>query len=341
MNTKKNALVKDKSHYTYKISLFLCLFLVVVSFSISLLYHFGGGVVKNKLETESESQTFIKRKFGDFLKIDSSKLKDPTTPSITDTTRRQKEIELKAQLYQKREGAYQSQKTSLVTNLSLMLVLLVLGMYVLFYKPTQLHIPIVNLDLPDKLFYVVIPMAIAYSMFQFQLTLNAAIDSRMILELMTDDLEHIGTYQVTYFHSNARNLVDQGLIDTWCTYYYKIFDEGMHKGSHQSISFLVLFGFYGVFFGLIFATCLNIIVTYAKANYNKILSAFLLFNAVLTILTWSFGIIAWYNHTALFMTWIWLVALIAVYIWNRNGERYVAKLMDKRAEKKSTISGDE
>ncbi|ASS49264.1 MAG: hypothetical protein A3D31_03940 [Candidatus Fluviicola riflensis] len=160
----------------------------------------------------------------------------------------------------------------------------------------------------------------------------------MILETMTDDLEHIGGYQVEYYYSNARNLVDHGFIDTWCTYYYDVFSDGINVGSHEKVSFLVLFGFYGVFFGLTFATCLNLIVTYSKANYNKTLSLFLLFTAVVTILTWSFGLIAWYHHAALLMTWIWLVALIAVFIWNKNGDRYVARLMNKRASKETQVS---
>jgi hypothetical protein len=340
MNTKKNTVTRDKSHYFYKIGLFLCLFLVAGSFSFSLIYHFGGETLRKKFTMESRDQSYSENKFGYFL-TNTIEEKDKIRPPVLDSVQQLKAIGLKEQLYEKREGAYASQKTSLVANLSLMLVLLVLGMYVLFYKPVQLHIPIVNLDLPDKLFYVVIPMAIAYVMFQFQLTLNAAIDSRMILESMTDDLELIDGYQVDYYYSNARNLVDQGLIDTWCTYYYNVFEGGTNQGSHSKIAFLVLFGFYGVFFGLTFATCLNLIVTYAKINYNKTLSFFLLFTAVVTILTWSFGLIAWYHHSALLMSWIWLVALIAVYIWNRNGDRYVARLMDKQMQKTTPVSGEE
>jgi len=325
MNKKNASFTPKKTHYTYTISLTICLLLVVGNILFSLFYHFGNNECKQEYKIEPKNRSFAKYKFGDFLELDSTKTKVTSDSDKVNL--------LKAHLYQNREASYQSLKTSLVSNMGLMLVLLVLGLYILFYKPKEIHVPIVNLILPDKLFYVVIPFAILYMMFQFQLTLNAAIDTRLILETMADDLEQIGNGQVSYYYSNARNLVDQGLIDTWCTWYYNIFDGGTHANTHQSIAFLVLFGFYGVFFGLIFATCLNLIMSYSKANYNKTLAFLLIFTALINVVIWSLSLVAWFNHAALFMAWIWLVALIAVFIWNRNGEQYVTLLINNRKEK--------
>lgn len=218
-------------------------------------------------------------------------------------------------LYDSRVSAYKADSDDLVRTLDFMTLTMLLGIFILFYRPNEIEIPIVRIKLPDKLFYLVIPIVILYLFFQLALVMNATIDARIMLEIVTDHIETVGNQRVSYYYSNARTLVDQGLIDSWCTWYYDIFHGGRNGHLHQGNASFMLFGFFGSLWGLCQAICLNLISSYYKSYKRLYLSGPLVLLSIFLFFGWAQNTIAWYPHCADLLCWIWGIATIGVGLW--------------------------
>jgi hypothetical protein len=281
---------------------------------------------------EQNERAFIDKRFGNFLVPDTDTLilsqKIPLLKILPgDTTRISNLIE---DIYARRLSQYETFTGKMNRILDVLLVMLVVSLFILFYQPTEVEVPIVKFILPDKLFYVIVPLAIVYLYFQLGLTLNAAIDSRLVLETMTDNMEIIGSERVSYYHSNARTLVDQGLIDSWCTWHYNIFKGGRMQSLHEKNAFGILFFWFGTFLGLILATCQILISVYYEKYNNRILSIILNIAANWGFLIWSLSLIAWYQHSAFLVSWMWGVSLLSIFFWNNYGKKFAEQLTKKK-----------
>ncbi|MCW3071204.1 MAG: hypothetical protein JWO44_1094 [Bacteroidetes bacterium] len=327
------------SNYIGNINLLVCIICFLLSFAFASCYYYNLQTKYAGNEVEKNPQDFLNKKFGNFLvKEEPLQLLIPAKQSFLETssTDTSQIRELIKGIYSNRETAYRSSADGLITVLYMLMVLVVIGLFILFYKPKELEVPLINITIPDKLFYVVIPIVIVYLFFQLGLKMSAAIDSRLVLESMTDSIETIGSQRVSYYHSNARTFVDQGLVDAWCTWYYNIFQGGRNPGLHQWNAFGLLFCFFGTFVGLTQAACLNLISAYHAAYKNRILSITLVIVAYISFVMWSFSLAAWYQHSAFLIAWIWGATVVSVFLWNRYGEMYADKLKIKQVEKSIT-----
>ncbi len=222
---------------------------------------------------------------------------------------------LASSLYESRKSAYQADSDDLVKTLDFMTIIMLLGVFILFYKPHEIEIPIIHIKLPDKLFYLVIPIVILYLFFQLALVMNATIDSRMVLETMADHMETIGNKRVSYYYSDARTLVDQGLVDSWCTWYYDVFEGGRNGKLHQNNAKFMLFGFFGTLWGLSQAICLNLISSYYQSYKRVYFSGPLVLFSIFLFFGWSWNTLAWYPHCADLLVWIWGISALGVGLW--------------------------
>jgi hypothetical protein len=231
-------------------------------------------------------------------------------------------------IYKSRTDFYTTANGNLMMVLDLLLVSMLLGVFILFYRPKELEIPLVKITLPDKLFYLVIPVGIVYLFFRLGLAMNAAIDSRLVLEAMTDHMETLDGTRISYYYSNARTLVDQGLVDAWCTWYYDIFEGGRKGELHQKNASWMLFGCFGTMWGLSQAVCLNLISAYHKEYKRTWLSVLLMLFSVSVFFGWATGTMAWYPHSADLLAWIWGVSALGTGLW----ELYARKVPLKVSE---------
>ncbi|MGV3612063.1 MAG: hypothetical protein ACO1N0_13985 [Fluviicola sp.] len=218
-------------------------------------------------------------------------------------------------LYDSRISAYKADSADLVRTLDFMTITMLLGIFILFYRPHEIEIPIVRIKLPDKLFYLVIPIVVLYLFFQLGLVMNATIDTRIILEIMTDHIETIDSKRVSYYYSNARTLVDQGLVDSWCTWYYDIFEGGRNGHLHQNNAKVMLFGFFGSLWGLSQAICLNLISSYYRTYKRLYLCGPLMLFSAFLFFGWAHNTLAWYPYCADLLCWIWGIATAGVGLW--------------------------
>lgn len=232
---------------------------------------------------------------------------------------------LMSTLYENRQSTYQTNKSDLKTVLIWLFFGLLLAARIIFTKPLEIDIPIVNFKIPISLFYVFMPVVFIYLWVQFGLHLTAAIDSRMVLEQLTDQIEVVDGKAVSYYFSNARTFVDQGYVDFWCTYFYNVFKGGVNNEIHNRVAFSGLFIIYGSIMGVIHAVCLLLTVFNQNSKLRVLLNVL-----VLGTLTFcSYLLVTWYQHAAFLIAWIWGVALICLVVW------YV--MSSEPAEDESTI----
>lgn len=281
---------------------------------------------------EETAKEFISKRYGTFLASPAGQASIKVAPSKDDEAGK-----LISQIYSSREEAYHSTSEKLSNVLFSLVVLTVVGIFILFFKPELLEIPVIKLALPDKLFFIIIPIVIVYFWIRLGLLMNASIDSRLVLESMTDTIETIGPHRVSYYHSNSRTLVDQGFVDTWCTYYYDVFDGGANKDRHFENARIVLFGFFGTFWGLTLATCFCLVTTFYEIHRNALLSILLISFSGFMLAGWTINMIAWYPHFAGLAVWTWGVALIAVLLWNIFGRKYAEQMARERRENEARI----
>jgi hypothetical protein len=297
---------------------------------------------KEKTPNQHSAQTYIDNSFGEFLTPDTGTLflSSPENLVPVDPKPIKPLPELIDSLYENRSLQYQSASESMRHILEVLLVILVISLFILFFQPKEVEVPIVSFTLPDKLFYIVIPVAIVYLYFQLGLSMNASIDSRMVLEIMTDEIERADTMRVAYYYSNARTLVDGGLIDSWCAWHYDVFNGGRMGPLHQVNAFGILFLWFGTFLGLLFSVCLLLISVFHEKYQNRILSNLLFLVAIGGFFMWSMSMMAWYQHAAFLIAWMWGAALLSLIAWQRFGKKYAAYLTKKREASKQNQASD-
>lgn len=236
-----------------------------------------------------------------------------------------------------RKANYEKSAGNLRIISEILLVLSVIALLILFFRPKELSMPIIHVKIPDVLLYLFVPAGICYFWYQFSLTFNAAHDSRLVLELMTDHQETFGNQRLHYYYSNARNLVDQGIIDTWCTYYYDIFEGGVNGASHQGYGRGVLFSIYGVFWGLMHAVTFILLFYFYELKKKVKLIWLLWWTVTSTLIIATYGFIEWYPHSALLFSSVWAIALTSIFFWSYFGLRKADELEAKQGPQPAPV----
>jgi hypothetical protein len=232
-------------------------------------------------------------------------------------------------LYVNRTADYKSNSENLTSLFRLLIALVIIGLLILFFQPKEFTVPIINIDLPDKILYPFIAIALFYVWIQFGFTLNAALDSRLALEGMTHSLETMGDLEVGYEFSNSNTFVDQGILDAWCNEYYGLFGGSTSGPLHDIIAFIALFVIYGSFWGLIYATNLVLISSLRSDHKGGILSVVLYFISMLVFVTSCASFVWEYKHASGLMAWTWFVAALGIFLWELFGRAERVKIADK------------
>ena len=219
-------------------------------------------------------------------------------------------------IYANRIANYKENSQKLSSIIQFMSGMLIVGLLMLFFRPKSLQLPVVSINIPDTLLYLAVPIGLVYLWLQFGLMLNSGIDSRLALQHMTELLEfnEETNESVSYFYSNANNFSDNGIIDTWCNYYYKVFKEGDINEGHEWLGIFGLFGIYGVFIALIFSVTLLLIAEFKLIKKVNGIWVLYIFCAAMFLLS-SGAFIGEFLHAYLFISFVWLLVGILVLIW--------------------------
>lgn len=217
-------------------------------------------------------------------------------------------------IYNHRYEHYQNTNKSMSNILQLMAALMLIGLLILFYRPKYLKIPILNIEMPRSLMYLSASIGLVYLWLQFGLTLNAGIDSRLALHFMTLLRENIGDFEVAYVFSDTNTLLDRGVVDAWCTYYYDVMAKGLNGESHAILSFFGLFVIYGTLWGVIHATCFILLITYYEIKKAWIILLLLIIAVALFFIS-DYSFFDEFKHATLLLSWTWGIASTCLILW--------------------------
>lgn len=218
-------------------------------------------------------------------------------------------------LTQKRLSNYESNIKSLHNTLLNIVIITLLGVLLIFYRPKGINVSFLSIHIPETLLYLVVIFGSLYLWSNLGLLLNAAIDSRLALdsqfEIITLNFEDLN-----YQNQMSHILVDNSIVDNWSGHFFEVFESDSE--SLKVLSSIGLFGIFGLFTALFFAV---INVTAIELGYRKGklegLSFFLVLLSMSLIIT---SCIAWvfkHNYSAYYISFIWLLAAIFTFLWKR------------------------
>lgn len=237
-------------------------------------------------------------------------------------------------LYSQRLSNYEKNISSLNSTLEGVIVLGVLGLLVLFYRPDGIPVPFISLTIPQNLIYLFVIFGSVYLWSHLGLLTNAAIDSRLVLHVMTERIENFSDAHINYLFSNSHVLVDSGFIDNWTSFFYDIFHRNTNKGDSSTyiLGIFGLYGVYGTFFGLFYAVSFGTAIDFIKRKSQGRGLAYVIFGFAL--LVFVIANIAWgtkFAHTLTFAGWYWFVAGVCLILWAWKGES-IANELSKKAK---------
>lgn len=287
-------------------SRFKLLFSIGVLFclAVSIAFFIRGYKYENDYSTSSE--IYAEKKY-DFIFIE--KFVDSKV-----------EIEQIKELYSSRMADYKEDQGKLATTFQFMMALMVISLLMLFYRPKKLKIPIVGMEIPDTLVQIFVIMGTVFTFGTFSLLMMSTIDSRMTLEIMTDQIECAADHQVSHYYSNARVLLDQGFTDPWCTYYHDIFKHGIHSDTHKNTAGFFLFLFYAPFIGSVIGSSLTLSLHFLNHTKN-VLSTLLIIIIFFMLSATSFGMVKWFDYSSYFFGMIWATSTIFIAFWWIYGKK--------------------
>lgn len=240
-------------------------------------------------------------------------------------------------LFERRMNDYLENNEALQGLIKFFVILLVIGLLLLFFRPKKLVVPIISIEIPDVFLYLFISIGLIYMWLQFGLTLNSGINSRLALSKIIDIQEYFPPYKVSYFYSIRNILADDGLLDSWFGYYYNSFAEGRINWIHKQLTMFALFFIFGTFWGLIHAVCFILIADYKRMKSNNLINVLYAF-AVLMFLASDSAFISQFGFASALMAWNWCVVLISVLLWKTKGIQIANRLELDSTKDTSNIS---
>jgi hypothetical protein len=300
-----------------KIGILLCTIVCVAFIEQGIQYN-------NDCETNPEQ--YVQDKYGEVFEAEAS-----------DSTFWKSSIALDQikKLYPDRMGDYKEDQDKISGLLQYMMVFLVIGLLMLFYRPEGIRIPMVNLVIPKTLVHIFVVGGTIFMWANFSLLLMSTVDSRMVLETMTDRLELASGETINHYYSNSRVLLDQGFIDPWCTYYHNIFKDGIHIESHKLNAGFFLFGIYASFLGSVIGSSLTLANRLVKEEgtiFSYILTGILFFS----LASISIGMVQWFGYAGFFYAWVWGIAAFFLLTWGIFGKKIADRLeRDRKAKEEA------
>ncbi len=300
-------------------------FLIGVCFCVSICFFYMG--------LTSDSQDYLKKHEQFYIAIDNldpplnkSNFSDEAYlnyQSDLDSLNSNAQLNNLRWLYGQRISNYEKNLSSLNSTLQSIIILGVLGLLTLFYRPEGIPVPFISLQIPQNMIYIFVIVGGVYLWSHLGLLMNAAIDSRLTLHVMTEYLENFSDYHTNYLYSNTHVLVDSGFLDNWCSFFYDIFHRNPVKSDTATywLGIVGLYGVYGILFGVFYAVVFAVAIDFLKRKKTgKGLKYVLL---VFTVLLLILDNVAWaykFSHTMTFGGWYWCVAGLGLIIWKWKGQ---------------------
>jgi len=307
------------------------------------LFFFIFGLCQLKKEANGkyadEGTEYVKEHYGTLFK-DTLELKKklPTDLTISEVqalnrtnTSPDSGNTLLKELYKSRVSDYRDNNGRISTLTQLLAALVALGLYLLFYKPNQVQVPIISLKLPNELIHIFVVIGIIYVWIQLGLAINSGIDSRLALHQMTLILESLGRYRVAYAYSDAHTFVDNGILDTWFNFYHEIFKDGLALSEQNYLARFGLFAIIGVFWAVIHSTCITVSASFWVRKKGFLTTTlFILAMAALGLADIAF--VAEFKYASFLFAWIWTLVVAAILWWNIYGIPEAEKLSVEQQE---------
>ena len=208
---------------------------------------------------------------------------------------------------------------NLTLFMQLLVSLLIIGLLILLYRPDFLSIPIIGLNLPINLLFPAVIVGLVYFWLQFGLSLNAGIDSRLVLHYMLEYKEQLNDYKVDYKFSMRNILVDKAVLDTWCQYYFELYGEKDNDFNFLSaLTTLGLFGVYCTFWGLVHGICLILLAEFYEIKRGILKQVFYIIVLLLFVLS-HFAFLIEFPFASVTIAWVWFIVSLLILWWYLSG----------------------
>ncbi len=228
---------------------------------------------------------------------------------------------------EERKSDYISNNANITLLTQLLTAFLVLGVLILFYDPTEFQMPFVEVTIPATLFHLFIGFGMVYLWIQFGLALNTGVDGRLALHFLIQEVEQVDGNHLSIAYSEVHTLIDKGIIDAWCHWYYRIFDLRTHGRFHDFISWIGLYLVYGGFWGAIHAVAIMLSTTIYEKKRSKrggklILLLFIATLILLVAATVTF--IVEFEHASRLIAVSWFINILILFYWIKWGRDVAA-----------------
>jgi hypothetical protein len=244
------------------------------------------------------------------------------------------------ELYKSRVSNYKEVSSDIKSVSQLLLAFIAIGLLIMFYRPDHMTVPVISVSIPDSLPYLFVSAGLLYLWIEFGLNLNAGIDSRLALHHLAEYRETFQGYSVAYQFSDVNTFVDTGILDTWSGAFYELFDNGENTATKRVLAWIGLLLVFGVFWAMIHAVCLILIVElYYKIGKNSLLSLFYGICALFFLIS-CLTFASEFTHGLGVMAWMWGLAGFAIVLWKRKGVKLADEIERKAAvdiERKAAV----
>lgn len=218
-------------------------------------------------------------------------------------------------MFKERHSNYESNIKSLHNTLLNVVIINVLGILLIFYKPKGINVSFLSIQIPETLLYLVVILGSLYLWSNLGLLLNSAIDSRLTLDYQLQALTS-NFHDLNYQNELSHILVDNSIVDNWCGHFFGVFREG--GDSLFVLNRIGLFGIFGLLTALLFAV---INITAIELGYRKQilqgLSAFLVTFSMLLIVTSCVVWVSDHTYSAYYIAYVWLMTAVFTFLWKR------------------------
>lgn len=302
------------------IALTVCILASVVAFMHSINYFNDRGSLSEKEYIRSQ---FVTNNYENVFVFNH----DIETERSLD----ENEIKRIERLIDVRKADYISNNENLNLLTQLLVAFLILGALILFYDPDEFQMPFIEVTIPATLFHLFIAFGMVYLWVQFGLALNTGVDGRLSLNQLILEYENSGGSRINSSFSEIHTLIDKGIIDAWCHWYYHVFDSRSHGTFHDVISWIGLYVVYGGFWGAIHAVALMLSTTIYEKKRNKRGGKLLLLLFILTtLLLVAAGVtfIVEFPHASRLIAATWLIATFILIYWIKWGRQISAPNSD-------------
>jgi hypothetical protein len=218
------------------------------------------------------------------------------------------------------------------------IILVVLGLLLIFYRPDGINVPFIALKIPAGILYIVIIFGALYAWSNFGLELNSAIDSRLALHNNLIALTGAEKYEhLPYDLKPTHILVDNAMVDGWVGYYFNIFKaDGLTEVPEwilKTWEILGLFGLYGTLSGVLIAISFITPIEFGErkreANgFAKILLGFTLMLILIPNVIWGVFL---HKYATNYLAYVWVIVGASVVFWKVKGIAIAERLSNKKS----------